>query len=144
LLLATVSPDIAASRGVRVRMVGLVYMLALAISVGLSSLAIGAILSTALLIGPPATALRVAKRTSRAIALACLFGLAATWIGVLLAYDSYYWGTAHQSLPVSFFVVAVVFVGYLVAGPVAARTGRRTAAPATAATAAIDRGKVAA
>jgi ABC-type Mn2+/Zn2+ transport system permease subunit len=42
----------AAARGVPVRFVGLAYMLALALAVGLSSLAIGAILSTALLIGP--------------------------------------------------------------------------------------------
>src|SRR5580693_4156872 len=39
LLLATVSPDLAAARGVPVRLVGLVYMAALAVSVGLSSLA---------------------------------------------------------------------------------------------------------
>ena len=53
LLLATASPDIAAARGVPVRLVGLVYIFALAVAVGLSSLSIGAILSTALLIGPP-------------------------------------------------------------------------------------------
>ena len=144
LLLATVSPDIAAARGVAVRMLGLLYMLALAISVGLSSLAIGAILSTALLIGPPAAALRVAKRTSRAIGLACLFGVAATWIGILLAYDSYYWGTAHQALPVSFFVVAIVFVGYLATGLTGARTAGRTAAPTAAPAAAIGRDEMAA
>ena len=62
LLLSTVSPDIAAARGVPVRLVGLLYMLALAVSVGLSSLAIGAILSTALLIGPAAAALRLTRR----------------------------------------------------------------------------------
>jgi zinc/manganese transport system permease protein len=144
LLLATVSPDIAASRGVRVRSVGLVYMLALAISVGLSSLAIGAILSTALLIGPPAAALRVARRMSRAIALACLFGVAATWIGILLAYDSYYWGASHEYLPVSFFVVAVVFVGYLVTSLAGGRTARRKAAPAAASAAGVERDEIAA
>src|SRR5262249_33919321 len=37
LLLATVSPDIAAARGIPVRLVGIAYMLALAVSVGLSS-----------------------------------------------------------------------------------------------------------
>ena len=62
LLLATVSPDIAAARGVPVRLVGLAYMLALAVAVGLSSLTVGAILSTALLIGPAATALHLADR----------------------------------------------------------------------------------
>jgi len=144
LLLATVSPDIAASRGVRVRSVGLLYMLALAISVGLSSLAIGAILSTALLIGPPAAALRIAQRTGTAVALACLFGVAATWIGILLAYDSYYWGTAHAALPVSFFVVAVVFAGYLTTGLAAARTARRTVTPAPPSAAAVRRDEIAA
>src|SRR5487761_1386682 len=57
-LLSTVSPDIAAARGVPVRVVGLLYMLALAVAVGLSSVAVGAVLSTALLIGPAAAALR--------------------------------------------------------------------------------------
>jgi zinc/manganese transport system permease protein len=124
LLLATVSPDIAAARGVPVRLVGLAYMLALAVSVGLSSLAIGAILSTALLIGPAAAALRVTRRLVLALAAACLIGVTATWAGIVLAYDSYYWGSAHQSLPVSFFVVALVFAAYLACGLPAGRARR--------------------
>jgi zinc/manganese transport system permease protein len=125
LLLSTVSQDIAAARGIPVRLVGLVYMLALAVSVGLSSLAIGAILSTALLIGPAATALRLTKRVGRALGLACLIGVAASWLGVLLAYDSFYWGASHLALPVSFFIVAIVFVAYLAAGIPAARAAAR-------------------
>jgi zinc/manganese transport system permease protein len=124
LLLSTVSPDIAAARGVPVRLVGVLYMLALAVSVGLSSLAIGAILSTALLIGPAATALRLTKRVAWALGVACLIGVLATWIGVLLAYDSYYWGSSHLGLPVSFFIVAVIFVTYLVSGAAAGRARR--------------------
>ena len=46
LLLTTISPDLAAARGVPVRVVSLTYTIALAVSVGLSSLATGAILST--------------------------------------------------------------------------------------------------
>lgn len=125
LLLATVSPDIAASRGVPVRFVGLCYMLALAVSVGLSSLAIGAVLSTALLIGPAATALRLTTRLIPALGLACLIGVAATWIGVLLAYDSYYWGASHKNLPVSFFIVALIFAAYLACGLPRILTRRR-------------------
>jgi zinc/manganese transport system permease protein len=136
LLLSTVSPDIAAARGVRVRLVGLLYMLALAVSVGLSSLAIGAILSTALLIGPAAAALRLTRRVGRAVGLACLIGVAASWLGVLLAYDSFYWGASHLALPVSFFIVAIIFVTYLAAGIPAARAaarGSRTTPPDVAA-----------
>jgi zinc/manganese transport system permease protein len=141
LLLATVSPDIAAARGVPVRLVGLLYMLALAVSVGLSSLAVGAILSTALLIGPAAIALRVTRTVGRALAAACVIGVGATWLGLLLAYDSYYWGASHQALPVSFFIVAVIFAGYLVSGLPAARiaAGRRETATPAAASPARDR-----
>ena len=124
LLLTTVSPDLAVARGVPVRLVGLLYMLALAVAVGLSSLAIGAILATALLIGPPAAALRLTSTITRALAVACLIGVLATWLGVLLAYDSFYWGSSHLALPVSFFVVALVFASYLAAGLPAARIAR--------------------
>jgi zinc/manganese transport system permease protein len=124
LLLSTVSPDLAVARGVPVRLVGLLYMLALAVAVGLSSLAIGAILATALLIGPPAAALRLTSTMARALAVACLIGVLATWLGVLLAYDSFYWGSSHLALPVSFFVVALVFTTYLASGLPAARTAR--------------------
>ena len=132
LLLATVSPDIASARGIPVRLIGLTYMVALAVSVGLSSLAIGAILSTALLIGPAAAALRLTKRIMWALVIACLIGVLATWLGVLLAYDSYDWGSSHQELPVSFFIVAVVFVTYLASGIPAARSGATAAQRATA------------
>jgi zinc/manganese transport system permease protein len=51
-----------------------------------------------------------------AVLVACLTGVGATWAGILLAYDSYYWGSAHQGLPVSFFIVAVIFAVYLTVG----------------------------
>jgi len=140
LLLATLSPDIAAARGAPVRLVGLAFMLALAVSVALSALAIGALLSTALLIGPAAAALRLAKTVPGALATACLTGVAATWLGILLAYDSYYWGPGHHSLPVSFFIVAIIFATYLATGLPAARAARRQAAGPAAA--AADRGRI--
>ena len=116
LLLSTVSTDIAAARGAPVRTAGLLFMLALAVAVGLSSLAIGTILSTALLIGPPAAALRLTRSVGWALGVASLIGVVATWLGVLLAYDSYYWGSSHQALPVSFFIVVLVFAAYLLSG----------------------------
>jgi zinc/manganese transport system permease protein len=116
LLLSSVSPEIAAARGLPVRAVGAAFLLALAISVSLSAVTIGAILSTALLIGPAAAALRLTKRPGAAIVTASAIGLAATWLGILLAYDSYDWPPVGHGWPVSFFVVAVVFVFYLLAG----------------------------
>jgi zinc/manganese transport system permease protein len=127
LLLSSISPDLAAARGVSVRLVGLLFMLALAVAVGLSSIAIGSVLSTALLIGPAATALRLTKNLRGAILFAGAFGVGATWIGIVLAYDSFYWFPSSQGLPVSFFIVALIFSSYLFSGLPALR--RRASRP---------------
>jgi len=129
LLLSSLSPDIAAARGVPVRAVGAAYLMALAVSVALSAVIIGAVLSTALLIGPAATALRVAKGPVRAMAVAAGIGVAAIWLGILLAYDSFYWPPAGRGWPVSFFVVTLIVGGYLVT--YLRRRDRREAQPAT-------------
>jgi zinc/manganese transport system permease protein len=123
LLLASVSPELAAARGIPVRLVGAAYLFAMSIAVALSAVTIGAILSTALLIGPAATALRLTSRPHRAILAAAAIGLACTWLGLVLAWDSYYWPAQH-GWPVSFFVVTLVLLVYLAAGPLAARRRR--------------------
>ncbi|MFI9273505.1 metal ABC transporter permease [Kitasatospora sp. NPDC052896] len=115
LLLSSVSSELAAARGIPVRALGLAFLLLLALSAALSSVAVGTILSTALLIGPAATALRLTRRPARAMALAGAIGVLSTWIGVVLAYDSYRWPPTGKGWPVSFFVVAVVFTLYLLA-----------------------------
>jgi zinc/manganese transport system permease protein len=125
LLLSTVSPEIAAARGVRVRLIGAAYLLALAVSVALCALTIGSILSTALLVGPAAAALRLTRRPGAAVITASLLGLGATWLGIVLAYDSYYWPPHGTGWPVSFFVVTLVFILYLLSGlPGRRRRGR--------------------
>ncbi len=113
LLLTSLSPDLARARGVHVRIVGIAYLAALAISVSLAAVAIGAVLSTALLIGPAATALRITRSPVRAMAASALTGLAATWLGIVLAYDSGNWPPHDHGWPVSFFVVALILAGYL-------------------------------
>lgn len=124
LLLSSVSPELAAARGLPVGLIGAAYLLALALAVSLSAVTIGAVLSTALLIGPAATALRVTRRPGTAVLAAAGIGVAATWAGVALSYESYYWPPRHQGWPVSFFVVAVVLAAYVVVA-VAGRRGRR-------------------
>jgi zinc/manganese transport system permease protein len=124
LLLTALSQDLAAARGVPVRAVGVAYLVALAVAVSLSAVVIGAVLSTALLIGPAATALRVTRTPVRAMTAAALAGTAATWLGILLAYDSYYWPPHGRGWPVSFFVVAIVVLGYLLTHARLPRRGR--------------------
>jgi zinc/manganese transport system permease protein len=91
LLLSSMSAEMAYARGIPVRLIGAAYLLAMALAVALAANTIGTILSTALLIGPAATALRLTRRPGIAIALAAAIGIAAMWLGELLAYDSYYW-----------------------------------------------------
>lgn len=132
LILSSISSDLATARGVPVRLVGIGYLGALAVAVSLSAITIGAILSTALLIGPAATALRLTNRPGRAAVIAAVIGVLATWLGVLLAYDSYYWFPDRGGWPVSFFVVTLIFLTYLASQ---LRFRRRPAAiPSSAAT----------
>jgi zinc/manganese transport system permease protein len=127
LLLCSISPEAAAARGIPVRVVGGLYLLALAIAVALAAVTIGTILSTALLVGPAATALRLTRSPGRAILAAGAIGIAATWLGILMAYDSYYWPPVHQGWPVSFFVVTLIFLGYLLSGLARGRENRAAA-----------------
>ncbi len=113
LLLCSISPEIARIRGVPVRLVGLVFMILLAVTVEAGSLVIGALLSTALLIGPAATAIRITSRTGWALILSACIGMTATWLGILLAYDSYTWPPHGRGWPVSFFIAVLILAFYL-------------------------------
>ena len=59
LLLSSVNAEMASARGIPVRLVGVLYLLALALAAALAAITIGTILSTALLVGPAASALRL-------------------------------------------------------------------------------------
>jgi zinc/manganese transport system permease protein len=111
-----------------VRVVGVLFMIAMSVSVGLSSIAVGSILSTALLIGPAATSVRLTKSLRASLIVAGLLGVATAWLGILFAYDSFYWVPSSQGLPVSFFIVSLIFIAYLISGVPLVRRGlvRRT------------------
>ncbi len=116
LLLASLSAEMAAALGTRVRLVGAAFIVSMAVAVGLSSIAVGSILSTALLIGPAATALRLTRSLRAAIVTSCALGVVATWAGILCAYDSYDWDPSSHGLPVSSFIVGIVVLLYGISG----------------------------
>jgi len=128
LLLSSVSPEMASARGIRVRMIGVLYLLALALAAALAAITIGTILSTALLIGPAASALRLSSRPLTAMLGAAAIGIATVWAGIVLAYDSYDWPPVHRGWPVSFFVVTLVLIAYVLSGVPEARARRRSRA----------------
>ena len=116
LLLSSLSAEMAAARGLHVRALGAAYLLALALAVALAALTIGTILSTALLVGPAACALRLTRRPATAMGAAAAIGVAAMWLGIVLANDSFDWAPKGTGWPVSFFVVSLIFAGYLLSG----------------------------
>ena len=128
LLLSSVSDELAAARRVPVRLVGAGYLLALALAVSMSAVTIGAILSTALLIGPAAIALRLVSWSGMAIVVAAGVGVVACWVGTVIAYDSTVWAGGN-GWPVSFCIVAVIFVLYFLSGTFARLRKDRRLAP---------------
>ncbi len=116
LLISSLSAELTRARGINIRAVSVLFMIAMAVSVGLSSIAVGSILSTALLIGPAAASVRLTKSLRASLVLAGVLGVVTTWLGILFAYDSFYWIRSSQGLPVSFFIVSLIFIGYLISG----------------------------
>lgn len=112
LLLTSLDAELAAVQGIRVKLVDALFLMMLALAVSLSAITVGAILSTGLLIGPAATALRLTPKPGMALLLAPIFGLVATFGGILIAYDSYGWISGH-SWPVSFCIVTLIFLLHL-------------------------------
>ncbi|MBV9256124.1 MAG: metal ABC transporter permease [Actinobacteria bacterium] len=131
LLFCTVSPETAAARGVPVRLVGLLFIATMAVGVAEAAQVVGVLLSTALLIGPAASAAYLVARPGLGIVVAAALGVLETWVGIVLAYDSYYWTwpTSGKGWPVSFFITVLALGVYLAARllhPVARRPGRRS------------------
>lgn len=112
-LLSTASPALARARGVRAGAVDAAFMIVLGIGVALGAVSVGAVLSTALLIGPAACGLRLFSRVRGALITACGLGVACVWGGIILSYESYTWLNG-VSLSVSFCIVALILACYLV------------------------------
>jgi zinc/manganese transport system permease protein len=128
LLLSSVNAEMATARGIPVRLIGACYLLALALATALAAITIGTILSTSLLVGPAASALRLTRRPLRAMLVAAGIGVTVMWVGIVLAYDSYDWPPAGHGWPVSFFVVTLIFILYLLSGFGELRSRRRSTA----------------
>jgi len=107
LLFASIDPEVAAARGLPVRLLGLGFMVLVGVVVAEAVQAVGALLILALMVTPAATAHRLSTRPYRALALSAALGLVVLWAGLTLSY-------AFQRVPPSFLVVALAFAIYLV------------------------------
>ena len=123
LLFASVDPDVAAARGVPVKLLGPAFMILLGLSVALSVQVVGALLVLALLVTPAAAAVRVSASPFLVPVLSVVFAVTAVVGGTLLALGS--------SIPISPYVTTVSFTTYLVCRLVG-RVRRPAARPAAA------------
>jgi zinc/manganese transport system permease protein len=107
LLLSTLDPELATIRGVRVRMLGIGLLLALAIVTAESTQAVGALLLLGLIAGPAGAAHRLTSNPYRGLALSGALAVGAVWGGLALSY-------AISSLPPSTAIIGLAAATYAV------------------------------
>ena len=86
LLYATIAPQSAAARGVRVGILGGAFLVLLGIDAGEATQAVGALLLLGLIAAPAGAALRLTANPMRGLGLSVGFALASIWGGVTAAY----------------------------------------------------------
>ena len=118
LLFASVDADVAAARGIPVRLLGLAFLGLLGVTVAEAVQAVGALLILGLMVTPAAAAHRLSARPYRALLLSALLSLACLCGGLTLSYSL-------QRVPPSFLVVALAFAVYLGAVAWSAASARR-------------------
>ena len=105
LLFSSVSPDVAAARGVPTRLLAITFVALLGVVAAEATQAVGALLLLGLLAAPAAAAHRLTGKPFAGVALAGLLAVAATWGGLVLAYEI-------PSLPPSTAIVALAVGTY--------------------------------
>jgi zinc/manganese transport system permease protein len=113
LLMSSIDPELAITRGIPVRTINIVFIIILALIVEECSLITGSLLSTALLIGPAAAALHFTHKIRWTMLWSALIGIASMWLGIIFSYDSYNWPPYGKGWSVSFFVSMLVFLFYM-------------------------------
>jgi zinc/manganese transport system permease protein len=107
ILFITVDPDVAAAQGLRVRLLGAAFLLLLGTAAAGASQVTGSLLIFALLVAPPAAAVRLTARPVVGMVLAAVIGVAVVWLGAGIAYFSPY--------PIGFWVSTFGFGAFVLA-----------------------------
>ena len=114
LLFASVDPDVADARGVRTRLVGILFLFVLALTVTEAAQIVGTLLVLSLAITPAAAAQRLSARPAVVTALSMLFALLAADGGLVASLQ-------FPKVKASVFITAISFGLYLLARLAGAR-----------------------
>jgi zinc/manganese transport system permease protein len=104
LIFATLQPELAEAKGVPLRFVSTAFLVIVALAVSQSAQIVGVLLVFALMVGPPATAQRLASGLWGGMTLSAVIALAEAWLGLAMAY--------HTDWPVSFCIALLSALGY--------------------------------
>ncbi|CAM5200771.1 hypothetical protein CDEF62S_01996 [Castellaniella defragrans] len=107
LLFASLQPELAEAKGVSLRMVGILYLIIVAVATAASIQIVGVLLVFTLLVCPAAAAQRLTSRVGRGLALSIVLALIEAWLGIALAYAT--------DWPVSFWISALSVALYVAA-----------------------------
>ena len=118
LTFASTDPDVAAARGVPVRLLSPAFMLLLGLTVAMSVQVVGALLVLSIVCTPAAAAMRVTASPVLVPVLSVIFAVTATVGGTLLELGSY-------SIPISPYVTTISFLIYAVCRVIGAVRTRR-------------------
>jgi len=107
LLFASLDEDVAEAKGLPTLVLGIVFMLLVAVATSIAVQGVGVLLIFSLMVTPAAIAQQLAKRPRRVIIISVAVALMTTWLGLFVAF--------YEPYPVSFFMTSIVFVLYLLA-----------------------------
>jgi len=105
LLFASLDEDVAEAKGLHMHLLGVIFMLLVALTTSIAVQVVGVLLIFSLMVTPAAIALRLSKQPWRTVILSVLVSLAATWLGLYVAF--------YEPYPVSFFITTIVFALYI-------------------------------
>jgi zinc/manganese transport system permease protein len=118
LLFASLDEDVAAARGVPVRLLGYGFLTLVGLTAAESTQVVGALLILGLLAAPAGAALHLTTQPLHALALSAGIAIASVWIGLTASYTI-------PNLPPSFALVAVATLTYLTAATARRLRGRK-------------------
>ncbi len=118
LIFSSLQPELAEAKGVPLRLISTAFLVIVALAVSQSAQIVGVLLVFALMVGPPATAQRLARGLWSGMILSAAIALAEAWLGLVVAY--------YSDWPVSFCIAMLSALGYFLSrgNLVARRTAR--------------------
>jgi len=105
LLFASLDEDVAEAKGLPMLLLGINFMLLVAVATSIAVQVVGVLLIFSLMVTPAAIAEQFSKRPQQGIIISVSIALIATWTGLFVSF--------YEPYPVSFFITSIVFILYI-------------------------------